>query len=161
MVLPSNIIQVDNATLTTPSVSPTSSISPFTTPGVARQNSAFGRSAVIGTSIAVPVSLIALLALAWYAWRKRKSRLDGKTASELQVPESDISQPYLQSKAELENEERRKYELEGRAREHELDGLNTISELPSLSGIFDDSPEAEDPRQELRAEEHAHELEQP
>ena len=159
MILPTNLVYVGNESTTTPSVSPTSPIFPFVTPEAARQDTAFGRSAVIGTSIAVPVSLIAILALAWYAWRKLKSRLDGKSASELEVPESDVIQPYLQSKAELENEERRKYELGGGAREHELDGLNTINELPSLSGIFDDSPETEDTRQELQDEEHAHEME--
>ena len=116
---------------------------------------------MIGTSIAVSVFLVAILALALYAWRKRKSRFEGKTLSELPVPESDVAQPYLQSKAELENEEKRKYELEGRARQNELDGHDTINELPSVNGIYDDSPGPEALRQELRAEDHVHEMEQP
>lgn len=85
-------------------------------------------------------------------WRKsRSSSVDNGPATL-----SKDSQPYLQQKAELEAKERGTYELEGRERVHEVDGVDAVSEMaverepPGMSTI-----------QELRGAEHVKELEVP
>ena len=76
---------------------------------------------------------------------------------------SQASQPYQQSKAELDAEENAKFELETRERRYELDG-NPIYEIGYGDQRYETSAERSsraqkeislDARQELRGEEHS------
>lgn len=71
---------------------------------------------------------------------------------------SKESQTYLQQKAELEAEQKRKSELEAEERRYELDGESRIHEIPDESSHGLSSSHL---RQELRGEEHSRELEVP
>lgn len=109
--------------------------------------------ATIGIGIAIPVVVIALLLLAVFLWR-RSRKIKKANVTEVQDTISEDRQPYLQQKAELEAEEKRKHELEAEERRYELDGESRIHEisenshgLPSLRA-----------RQELRGEDHSKEL---
>lgn len=75
--------------------------------------------------VATPVVTITLLLAALLLWRRcRKSK---KASSEPIM--SEDSQPYLQRKAELEAEEKKRHELEAEERRYELDGENRIHEI--------------------------------
>lgn len=72
---------------------------------------------------------------------------------------AETSQPYLQRKAELEAEEKRKHELEAEERRYELEEDRKIHEKSverDSQGIA-----SLQVRQELRGEEHSKELEAP
>ncbi len=80
----------------------------------------------------------------------------------------DKSQPYLQQKAELEAEERRKFELEAREKRYELDADDIVHEAEGYNNRHEISTERMTPmilslltRQELRGEEHSRELGSP
>ena len=66
------------------------------------------------------------------------------------------NQIYLQQKAELEAEERRRHELEGRQRIYELDGQTGIIEIPA--GTHEHNLAVTRSRQELTGGEHSQEL---
>ncbi len=80
----------------------------------------------------------------------------------------DKSQPYLQQKAELEAEERRKFELEAQEKRYELDADDTIHEAEGENHRHEFSTERiRSPmlsirtRQESRGEEYSRELGSP
>lgn len=109
--------------------------------------------AIIGIGIAIPVIVIALLLLALLLWR-RSRKIKKANVTEVQHPISEDKQPYLQQKAELEAEEKRKHELEAEERRYELDGESRIHEISESShGLPPFSV-----RQELRGEDHSREL---
>lgn len=113
--------------------------------------------AKIGIGIAVPVFVITLLLLALQLWRRyRKAKKANAPKEEHMIPEDN--QPYLQQKAELEAEEKRKHELHAEERRYELDGESRIHEIPEESSHGMQSLHM---RQELRGEEHSRELEVP
>ena len=66
------------------------------------------------------------------------------------------NQPFLQQKAELEAEERRKYELEARQKIHEMDGSTEIIEIPA--GTQEHRLAVMRSRQELTGGEYSQEL---
>ena len=83
----------------------------------------------IAIGVAVAVVVIASILFGLWAWWKfhrlgRSTVVDKRFAT----PSDDI-QPYLQQKAELEDEARRRHELEAPERRYEKDG-NEIYELP-------------------------------
>ena len=113
--------------------------------------------AKIGIGVTVPVVVTALILLALLLWRRSRKTKRRNAPREDHIPPED-SQPYLQRKAELEAEEKRKYELAAEERRYELDGETRIHEiLDGNSHGFSPSHT----RQELRGEEHSRELEVP
>ena len=113
--------------------------------------------AKIGIGVAIPIAATALLLLALLLWhRSRKIKKAKAREAEHMVPEEN--QPYLQQKAELEAEEKRKHELEAEERRYELDGESRIHEIADETSHGLQSPHV---RQELKGEEHSGELEVP
>lgn len=97
--------------------------------------------------------------LAFVVYRRRKTRKTLKeqdASSQRQESPREDTQPYLQQKAELEAEEKRKYELEARERRLEMGNEGEIYELP-----VEGEGRMIRARQELRGEEHSTELEVP
>ena len=73
-----------------------------------------------------------LCLLVWRNVQNRKrAKTVGKDNDRTTFPEG--SQPYLQQKAELEDEERRKHELEARELRYEMDEGNARYELSSTT----------------------------
>ena len=106
----------------------------------------------IGIAISVVVMVSLLASFLWLRYRKIKET--NALREKQMVPED--SQPYLQQKAELEAEEKRKHELEAEERRYELDGERMIHEMSDESSHGLPSSYL---RQELRGEEHSRELE--
>ena len=124
----------------------------------------------IAIASAVPVAFVSLLLIGAFAWWRQKRQSQEKSIPKSPQEISTIStssQPYFQQKAELEDEERRRHELEGRSRVHELNkdgsvyqlGDNGPYELPVIHDIFNIPSLTEEIRQELRGEENSKELE--
>lgn len=70
------------------------------------------------------------------------------------------TQLYVDRKAELEHEERKKYELDAEGTLNEMDGVDTIFEMAGDGNTHMVSPSLNKP-QELRGAEHSKELEVP
>ncbi len=112
----------------------------------------------LATGITIPVTFLGLVLLGFLVHRRRKKQktLEEDPASQdLGSPLQD-PQPYLQQKAELEAEEKRKHELEARERRYEMGNEGERYELPVEEGHLMIRS-----RQELRGEEHSRELEVP
>ena len=77
----------------------------------------------------VPTIVVALIFSGLWTWWKlhRKSRNAG-VEQRSATPTEEV-QPYLQQKAELEDEAVRRHELEAQERRYEIDG-NELFELP-------------------------------
>ena len=120
---------------------------------------AYDKKVKVANGVAIPVALLGLVLLGFLVYRRRKPKKTLKdedaTSPKEGTPHED-TQPYLQQKAELEAEEKRKHELEARERTHEMGNEGERYELPV---------EEEDlmvrTRQELRGGEHSTELEVP
>ncbi len=69
-------------------------------------------------------------------------------------------QLYVDQKAELEDEERRKHELDASGITYEMEGEDRIFEIPGGGDTGDRSAQSDRP-QELRGAEHSKELEVP
>ncbi|KAL9628382.1 MAG: hypothetical protein Q9164_007298 [Protoblastenia rupestris] len=143
------------------SISPTT-FPPSSTPSTAEPHStdkrpAFQGSGKIGIGIGVPTILILFCLLVLCFWRSfyKKHVALGQTANAFSVAKD--GQPYLQQKAELEDEARRKHELEAQAKMYELNGDDTLHESSAVVGEHALSKGTE-ARQELKGEEHAQEL---
>ena len=82
-------------------------------------------------SVAVPIAAITLTLFGVFAWHKYRTwRVDVSNEVETNRAASLlIAQPYLQQKAELEDEERRIHELEASTRRGELEGNPIIHEI--------------------------------
>ena len=111
--------------------------------------------AKIGIGVTVPVVVTALILLAIPFWRRSRRNKKRNAPKGHQIPPED-TQPYLQQKAELEAEEKRKYELALNERRYELDGETRIHEISDGNGKGFPTSHM---RQELRGEEHSRELE--
>lgn len=112
----------------------------------------------IAQGVAIPVTLLGLVLLGFVIYKRRKTKKTLKeqdASSQRQGSPREDSQPYLQQKAELEAEEKRKYELEARERRLEMGTEVERYELPVEEGRMIQT------RQELRGEEHSTELEVP
>ena len=75
----------------------------------------------------VPIAVIASLLLMLTFWRSYQNRKQIKTDNDTALPQ-DV-QPYLQQKAELEDEERRTYEMEALEVRREMYGEDAIHEI--------------------------------
>ena len=113
--------------------------------------------AKIGIGITVPVVVTSLVLLALLFWRRSRRIKERNAVTGHRTPPEDM-QPYLQQKAELEAEEKRKHELALNERRYELNGETTIHEISDGNG---DGFPTSHVRQELGGEEHSRELEVP
>lgn len=161
--LPLSVVTV----IATPTASNRSSLTPVTsgpnqtsTQSVSTHSSGFYDKRIkVANGVAIPLAFLGLVLLGFLVYRRRKIQKTMKeedaTPSKQESSHED-TQPYLQQKAELEAEEKRKYELEARERRCEIGNTVERYELPV---------EKEDlmirTRQELRGEEHSTELEVP
>lgn len=111
--------------------------------------------------MATSIPIIALSILGVLAWRRaRKRRLAAAAITATDVDEqpatTEVTQPYLQQKAELEDAERRKHELEAHNIVYEMVGGDAIYEVAT-----GDQRRRVSTLQELRGTEHSKELEAP
>ena len=110
----------------------------------------------VANAVTIPVAL-GLVLLGFLVYRRRKRQKTKKeedsSLQDSRSPQED-PRPYLQQKAELEAEEKRKYELEARERRYEIGNEGERYELPVEEGDLMIRS-----RQELRGGEHARELE--
>ena len=112
----------------------------------------------LATGVTIPVAFLGLVLLGFLVYRRRKNQKtleEDPTSQDSGSPQED-PQPYLQQKAELEAEEKRKHELEARERRYEIGNEGERYELPVEEGDLMIRS-----RQELRGEEHSRELEVP
>ena len=130
---------------------------PSSTHSVSKLSSgSYQKRVEVANGVAIPIAFLGLALLGFLLYRCRKNQKTLKeedpTSQDLGSPQED-SQPYLQQKAELEAEEKRKHELEARERTYEIGSEGRRYEL---------QVEEEDlmirTRQELRGEEHSTEL---
>ncbi len=132
-----------------------STASPLSSPRSSPAPTGLNKIAKIGSGVALPVIGIAALFLATILWqrRRKKRRITSSGGVSLQQD----NQPYLQQKAELEAEEKRKHELEATERRCEMDGKDATHE------VAEEPHDREIPslriRHELSGAEHSHELE--
>ena len=115
----------------------------------------------VAYAVAIPVALLGLVLLLFLLYKRRKAQKTLKeeeedSSSQDKGPPHEETQPYLQKKAELEAEEKRKHELEAREMRYEMGTEGERYELPA--GERDSMKRT---RQELRGEEHSTELEVP
>ena len=113
----------------------------------------------ISLGVAIPVASLGLVLLGYLVYKRRKMQKkmgEEDATSKKEGSTHEDHQPYLQQKAELEAEEKRKHELEARERRYEMGVEGERYELPV---------EGQDmmiqSRQELRGEEHSTELDVP
>ena len=182
-IVATNLIQINNVTLNTISSSLpplTAAPSLYTTvPSSASNNgsliptissaannvsSGFTTKDKAATGVVVPlVAIIAFVTgVIFHLRRRRKRDLSGKGAD----GSEEETQPYLQRKAELEAEEKRRLELEAVDVRYEMDGQNNMNEMPAdvrneIDTIARPQISSLKERQELRGEECSRELEAP
>ena len=118
----------------------------------------YHRRVEVANAVAIPVAFLGLALLGFLLYRRRKNQKALKEEDPTSQEPGSLKdpQPYLQQKAELEAEEKRKHELEARERRYEIGNEGERYELPVEEvGLMMPS------RQELRGEEHSKELEVP
>ena len=117
----------------------------------------------VGMAVSISITVLMLLGLGILRWRRWKKKQGSKASTPVteMLDTADDNQPYLQPKAELEDEERRKAELEAEDSRYELDVGGAKVELPALNDILGAADFSEQIRQELRGEEFAGELGSP
>ena len=112
-------------------------------------------------SIVIPLAVLTGVSLCFIGivrHRKRKrSQADGKDQRSL----TSHSQLYVDRKAELEDEERRKHELDASGVSYEVDGEDRIFEMPTGDRDLGTRSASVRETQELRGVEHSQELEVP
>ena len=119
--------------------------------------------AAIGTL--VPAAFIICALISVLGWR-RHQRLKQAALRNSESKPDDNTQPYFQQKAELEDEERRRHELEVHETTYEVDGNDSRFEVEGDQNGHQMMIDGERHRmpsqrnmQELRGEEHSRELE--
>ena len=115
----------------------------------------YDKKVKIANRVLIPVAFLGIVLLAFLVCRNRQKtkKEEDSTLQDLRSPQED-PRPYLQQKAELEAEEKRKDELEARERRYEIGNEGERYELPVEEGDLMIRS-----RQELRGEEHSRELE--
>ena len=118
------------STLSNPNPNPTTTplLASKPTPTPTPTPTSLGTPAKIGIGVAIPIVATALFLLAAALWRKSRKRRS-PPSSQQETGAQENHQPYLQQKAELEAEEKRKYELEATESRYELDGEDNIHEV--------------------------------
>lgn len=114
---------------------------------------------IIIVSVVLPTAGLMILLLCFIAIRRyRKKRSQTVVMSEPDM--TTDTQLYFDRKAELEDEERRKHELDGESKSYEMEGEDRVFEMPSgRDEEMSLAPIRE--TQELRGVEHSQELEVP
>ncbi|KAG8527917.1 uncharacterized protein KY384_006833 [Bacidia gigantensis] len=118
----------------------------------------------VGIGVAASIVSTALLIFVLsFIWRKKRRQRARKASEEVLATAIDQSPFYLQQKAELEDEDRRKHELEGEGKMVELGGESTVKhEMPAASDMITiTEPLSSQFRQELMSEEFAQEIGSP
>ena len=119
----------------------------------AKPSTGLSSSTKIGIGIGGSTAGTIILLLAIRDFLRYRKRKNGDRA-EKQEATSGEPQPYFQQKGELEDEARRRHELEAAERRYELEE-NIVNEMPTLEM---DNDRSADRRQELIGEEHCKEL---
>ena len=136
-----------------------STVSPFTGGNVETPPNGLSAGAKIGIGLGIPAFVVSTLLFAFIFWRRSRSAKDAKTSEEENSFESQVDdRPYLQQKAELEDEERRIHEMDGEGKRYELDGEVRCHEMPIVEKGAG-GQRTETTMQELRGEEFAKEME--
>ena len=155
---PSTSLPVGANSTTSPTLHSSNATKPIVTPRLDQRTK-------IGSYVAAFFAALILSLLVAFIWHKRRLRSAAITAekqgdTEMKQEGTSASegdnQIYLQQKAELEAEERRRHELEGRQRIYELDGQTGIIEIPA--GTHEHNLAVTRSRQELTGGEHSQEL---
>ena len=144
------------------SASNITSSSPTTSSAAENISSGFTTKDKAATGVVIPVVAIIslLLGILLYLRRRRKRSESGK---DTHGPEEE-TQPYLQQKAELEAEEKRRLELEAVEVRYEMDGRDNVNEMPGndveheIDTVVRPQMSSLNERQELRGEECSREL---
>ena len=114
---------------------------------------------IIIVSVVVPTVGLILLLLCFLGIRRHRGKRSQLVLMSQPNTTSD-TQLYVDRKAELENEERRKYELDATGKTYEMEGEDKISEMPS-GGDAEMRLASFRETHELRGVEHSQELEVP
>ena len=157
----------DAAVITTPTASNPSPLTSITsgpnqnfTQAISTHSSeSYDKKVKVANGVAIPVAFLALVLLGVLVYKRRKTQKTLKEEDAISYKQGsphEDTQPYLQQKAELEAEEKRKHELEARERRYEMGIEGERYELP-----VEEHDLMIRTRQELRGEEHSKELEVP
>lgn len=114
---------------------------------------------IIIVSVTVTTAGLMILLFCFVAIRRYRKKRNQATLVKQPDMTSD-TQPYLDQKAELEDEERRKHELSSRGIMYEMEGENRIFEMPSDAGTRTKLTSLQGIH-EMRGAEHSKELEVP
>lgn len=114
---------------------------------------------IIIVSVTVTTAGLMILLFCFVAIRRYRKKRSQATLVKQPDMTSD-AQPYLDQKAELEDEEQRKYELSSTGIMFEMEGENRIFEMPSDAGTRTKSTSLQGIH-EMRGAEHSKELEVP
>ena len=95
--------------------------------------------------------------LRWQKWKKKQKSNASEPPTEV-LENSEQTQPYLQQKAELEDEERQRHEWESEHKVYELGTGRAKYEMPAVREMLNTEDLFVQSRQELRGEEYAREL---
>lgn len=114
---------------------------------------------MIIVSVTVTTAGLIILLFCFVAIRRYRKKRSQATLVKQPDMTSD-TQPYLDQKAELEDEERRKHELSSTGIMYEMEGENRIFEMPSDAGTRTKSTSLQRIH-EMRGAEHSKELEVP
>ena len=87
-----------------------------------------------GVAVGISVAALLFMILIIVMWRHkaRRERITGLRAGEEKTSE-ESPQPYLQPKAELEDDERRRHELESTEHRYELEGQGEVVEMTGIN----------------------------
>lgn len=118
-----------------PSLSLSTAPASFTGADERTRSNGLGKGAKIALGIGIPVFVLLLLFAFLFFWGRLKRAKSLKSQESGSTTESHIgSHPYLQQKAELEDEARRRHELDGEWKRYELDGTGTTKHTQELPG---------------------------
>jgi len=169
-IIPTALVQVYNDTLANvtaytttvqqsslPSTSSRSNTTSFPPTSQASRGLTRRQANAIAVTSTIPIVALSILGvLAWRRARKRRLAAAAITATDVdkQPATTEATQPYLQQKAELEDAERRKHELEAQRIVYEMVGEDAVHEVAT-----GDDRRRVSTLQELRGTEHSKELE--
>lgn len=117
------------------------------------------RQIIILSSVLSTVGIIILL-LSFILIRRYRKKKRSQAADPNHPKSSSYTQLYVDQKAELENDERKRHELEAGGIVHEMEGEDAVFEVPGDGNSRNQSASSHSPR-ELRGPDHAQELEVP
>lgn len=132
-------------------------VSAVETPGPSPRAADYTRTIIV--SVVVPITTLVIILLCFVVIRIRRKKRSQAASTESLEKISDV-QLYVDQKAELEDEERRRHELDAGGRTFEMEGVDGIFEMPG-NGDMGTRSVRSDRVQELKGAEHSKELEAP